>query len=205
MGKVKTGNPTAYTEADCADLSDMVDEAWDDYGDLDDDDGPAAPTTVHVEAEIEWAGTYNPQSYRSTRLDGLDLTKVRAAAKRARQAVQKARQARPSASHNAQGWHARIAALTASQRGYAAADQAGLSVTARTLHGWLSGEVTPSKANRAKIDAAYQSLREWPVRSARAEAALARRAVADALTDAIRERYGAEVRLFNPGRIEFER
>jgi hypothetical protein len=61
-------------------------------------------------------------------------------------------------SYTAKGWHAQISALTRTSRGYAAADAAGLDVTSRTLTGWLSQSVTPSKSNQEKIHQAYASL-----------------------------------------------
>jgi hypothetical protein len=62
-------------------------------------------------------------------------------------------------SYTAKGWSAQLRELTSTAPGRAAADQAGLSVTARTLLAWLSEERTPTKANRAKIADAYQSMR----------------------------------------------
>lgn len=66
-------------------------------------------------------------------------------------------------SYTAKGWHAQISKLTSSPRGYLAAEAAGLSVTAKTLKGWLAEEVTPTAANQQKITAAYRAMAgRWP-------------------------------------------
>lgn len=65
-------------------------------------------------------------------------------------------------SYDAVGWHAQISKLTSSPRGYAAAEAAGLSATARTLKGWLSQSIEPNKANRAKIAEAYERMARGP-------------------------------------------
>lgn len=66
-------------------------------------------------------------------------------------------------SYTATGWHAQISKLTSSSRGYQAAEQAGLSVSARQLTKWLAEEVEPKPENRAKIARAYAIMRgEWP-------------------------------------------
>lgn len=66
-------------------------------------------------------------------------------------------------SYTAKGWHAQISKLTSSDRGYLAAEKAGLSVTARTLRGWLAEETEPNAENRRKIAEAYGIMRgRWP-------------------------------------------
>lgn len=66
-------------------------------------------------------------------------------------------------SYTAKGWHAQISKLTSSDRGYLAAEQAGLSVTHRTLTDWLAERVEPSKANQARIAKAYAAMAgRWP-------------------------------------------
>ncbi|MGO4747693.1 transcriptional regulator [Streptomyces sp. 2MCAF27] len=57
------------------------------------------------------------------------------------------------------GLAARLRYLTASDAGYEAMDRAGIHVRPRTLIGWLAGEQSPSKANLARLDAAYWDLR----------------------------------------------
>lgn len=61
------------------------------------------------------------------------------------------------------GIAARLRYLTASTAGYTAMEQAGINVTARTLSSWLAEERSPTPANRAKLDAAYWSLRRHRV------------------------------------------
>jgi hypothetical protein len=57
------------------------------------------------------------------------------------------------------GLAARLRYLTASDAGYEAMDRAGIHVRPRTLLAWLGEEQTPSKANLARLDAAYWDLR----------------------------------------------
>ncbi|MBU3866932.1 transcriptional regulator [Streptomyces sp. 4503] len=57
------------------------------------------------------------------------------------------------------GLAARLRYLTASDAGYEAMDRAGIHVRPRALIAWLAGEQTPSKANLARLDAAYWDLR----------------------------------------------
>jgi hypothetical protein len=57
------------------------------------------------------------------------------------------------------GLAARLRYLTASDAGYEAMDRAGVHVRPRTLIAWLTGEQTPSRANLARLDAAYWDLR----------------------------------------------
>ncbi|WP_331757267.1 transcriptional regulator (plasmid) [Streptomyces sp. NBC_01525] len=59
----------------------------------------------------------------------------------------------------ARGLAARLRYLTASDAGYEAMDRAGIHVRPRTLIAWLAEEQTPSKANLARLDAAYWQLR----------------------------------------------
>ena len=61
-------------------------------------------------------------------------------------------------SYTAKGWHAQVTKLTESQRGYNALADAGVSVTPRTLMGWLSESQEPSKANRTAIARAYDRM-----------------------------------------------
>ncbi|MFI0779356.1 transcriptional regulator [Streptomyces sp. NPDC021212] len=61
------------------------------------------------------------------------------------------------------GLAARLRYLTASDAGYEAMDRAGVHVHPRTLIAWLAEEQTPSKANLARLDAAYWDLRRHNV------------------------------------------
>lgn len=60
-----------------------------------------------------------------------------------------------ASSYQAKGWHAQLRQLTSSPRGYAAADDAGLSVSRKTLQRWLAESQSPSAENRARIADAY--------------------------------------------------
>ena len=57
------------------------------------------------------------------------------------------------------GLAARLRYLTASDAGYEAMDRAGVHVRPRTLIAWLAEEQTPTRANLARLDAAYWDLR----------------------------------------------
>lgn len=57
------------------------------------------------------------------------------------------------------GLSARLAYLTKSEKGMQAMEDAGISVTRRTLLSWLDESHHPSKSNLAKIDEAYRELR----------------------------------------------
>lgn len=66
-------------------------------------------------------------------------------------------------SYTAKGWHAQISKLTSSDRGYQAAQAAGLSVNHRTLVDWLAERREPSKANQSLIAKAYSLMAgRWP-------------------------------------------
>jgi hypothetical protein len=205
MGKVKTGSSTSYSAADEDAIEALVDEAWDDeYGDDWDDDseGDASlPTSITITADIEWAGSYNPQPHRTTRLVGLKLGGVRAALRAARAAGVDIGKARTRAGRmKAKGWHAQLRELTRTKAGYAAASN--IDVSARTLKGWLSTRQAPTRANQAKIAEAYASLRDAPVKTAERRAVAMQGAVADALTAAVADQYGAQVRFFSITQLE---
>ncbi|MFB8031757.1 transcriptional regulator [Streptomyces sp. NPDC056004] len=57
------------------------------------------------------------------------------------------------------GLMARLHYLTKTDHSLAAAKDAGLTVTDRTLHAWLEGTRRPSKANLERIDTAYRTVR----------------------------------------------
>ncbi|GGN44956.1 transcriptional regulator [Streptomyces fuscichromogenes] len=61
------------------------------------------------------------------------------------------------------GLSARLRYLTRSAAGHNAIRQAGITVTPRTLKAWLTGTQRPNKANLAKIDTAYRTLRRHNV------------------------------------------
>lgn len=203
-GKATTTEPTEYDASEEAAIEAALDRAMGDYDEDYGDDDDEGPTRLYVEAEIEWAGTYNPRAMRGTTLDGLDLKPVRDALRNAEGAAARAAHARPASSYQAKGWHAQLRALLGSSHGSAAADRAGLAPSTRTVQRWLSTEHAPSKANRERIAEAYGALRTWRVDEARQSAERAAHAVADALSGALRERYGAEIRLRDIQRLIME-
>lgn len=186
----------AFSEYEGGSESDYETDSGDDAG-YGDDGGGFGPSGITVTARVEWAGVTDRArgGVRTTRLDRLDLGRTREALGRAREATRQAEQARPAQSYRAQGWHAQLRELTESARGSAAADRAGLSPSSRTMVGWLSETQTPNNANRARIEEAYNSLRTGRVENARQNAREARHDVANALSDALAERYGSDIRL----------
>jgi hypothetical protein len=199
--KTSTGDPTEYTDVDEIELAAAVDEGWDEF-----EAGQDLPTRMTVTAEVEWSGSRNKahNGMRTVRLDDLDLSRVAAARATARAAEDRAARARESTTYRAQSWHAQLRALTGTPRGSELADRAGLNPTARTLSAWLSESRAPSAANRRAIAEAYEGLRTARVEAASAAAGQARHDVTEAITDAVRDRYGAEVRFFDVRNIEFD-
>ncbi|MFI6881169.1 transcriptional regulator [Streptomyces sp. NPDC050400] len=61
------------------------------------------------------------------------------------------------------GLLARLHYLTRSARTREAARAAGLTATDRTINGWLEGKHSPSRANLARIESAYQRVRRQNV------------------------------------------
>lgn len=163
--------------------------------------GPT-PSAMRVTARIEWAGA--DTGVRTTRFDGLRLDGVVDAMDRARAAEHQAQQARPATSYTATGWHAQIRALTEHSRGSECADRAGLAPSAQTLHRWLAEEQAPSAANREKIANAYTALRTNRVDRAREQGQAWRHEVVDELTSALRDRYGAEIRIRDIRNLRFD-
>ena len=192
--KSTSGDPTEYDARDEANVYHAVDHAYSEYR------GEGAPSKMQVTARVEWSGSVDRArgGMRKVRLDNLSPTKMRAvkaAMRREQHAQERARTARPSTSYTATGWRAQLNALLTDKRGEALSDRAGLSPTARTLKAWISDERAPSRANQERIAQAYGGMRTWRVDQAKADASSARGATARALTDALRDRYGAEVRL----------
>jgi hypothetical protein len=99
-------------------------------------------------------------------------------------------------SYQAKGWAAQLAQLTKlGAAGSAAADAAGLNPTVRTLKAWVSGERAPSAANRARISEAYGRAATRHRDAATTSSRQASARVAQAFTDALGDRYGAEIRI----------
>lgn len=197
-----TGNATDYSAADAAAIEAAIAEAWADYAYDDEMDRPY-PTTVFVIAEIEWSGENRGLRPNGTHFYNLDLSGVIAALERARPAGSAAAAAAPLRSYRAKGWQAQLRQLSRTKKGRAAAAAAGLSPTPRTLGGWLTGK-SPNRSNIARIHEAYRSVREEPVTTARESARRANRAVADALSEALRNEYEIDIRIFNIQHLELQ-
>lgn len=187
-----TGNATSYDDASALDLVVALDLAFTSYH-----DGRGRMT---ITADIEWAGDYNPRPHRTTTLfsaQALHLAGVReatAAAMAALDAHERAIGARRPKSVPAQ-----VRAL--SQARWQAA---GLTVTPKTVARWLAGTQQPSKINRAKLQRATDEHYQLRVNRTAATVQTTARAAADALSTAIRDICGSEVRFFNVSDLEFD-
>lgn len=190
-----SGPSSEYDAHDEGVIESALDRAFQDY-ETGGGGGGTGPTDIRITAQIEWAGTVDNGrgGVRTTKLDGLNLGPVKAALDKARSAGHAADAARPLKSLTATGWHAQLRAITGTAAGYAAADRAGLGPTNRTLMKWLAEDRTPSKANRERISQAYESMRTRPVDTASRGRRSAQKELADKLSAAVEDRYGAEVR-----------
>jgi hypothetical protein len=180
-----TGEGTEYEPQEEAELAEAIEQAFDDYG-------PGLPENLHVKAQIEWAGEIDANrrgGVRQTNLEDLNLAEVRRLAEKARQEAQQP----PLRSYKAKGWRAQLRKLESVRRGEQAKARADLAPSPATLRRWERGQQTPSKANQAKIAAAYNELRN----PGRAAAEATRHQMAEALTAAVKERYGTTVRFRN--------
>lgn len=178
--KSDTGESTPYDQRDQEQLYDALAQS----GMAEDE----TRTDITVRGEIEWSGSYNPTPERTTTLVDLDLKATGEALAKARADHAKAK---PLASYDAKGWHAKLSQLTGTEHGRKSLAESGFS--ARLLTGWLSDpDANPRKGNRETIDRVYENTRMAPVIKAQESKA----ALAGRFTDAIRNRYGAEVRIF---------
>lgn len=150
---------------------------------------------MRVRGEVEWAGTKvrSNNGVRWLNADRLKLAGVRTALNTARKV--KGDVARAGRSYRAKGWHAQLSELTRNPRGHSATDRADLTVTVETLRKWLSGGGDPNPANQGKISAAYREMRDQVVGEARTKSLAANHALADAVSAALEERYGAQIRV----------
>lgn len=201
--KRNTGAGDEYNGAEEEALAEAALDAYDGWSDDYEPDG------IDVTAQIEWAGTVQPgnDGMRRTRIDGLspsDMRAVREAVSEYRKGKTGQAEAKPLKSFTAKGWYAQLKALTESPYGSAAADRAGLDPSVRSVRRWLSAEATPNRENREKIDRAYAELRNRPVTEARERARGDAHKVAQALTRALANRYGPNVRFRNIRRFDFE-
>jgi len=195
--KRDTGPGEPYSDAEEAAVCDAIERAM---GDEYDEEGAPAPTGIRVTAEIEWAGTIDHlhDGVRTTRLDGLDLRPVIDAVQQLRAA--EGRDRGPLRSYRAKGWQAQLRQLGRVRRGPAAMAAAGLSPSRQTMRRWSGGTQAPSKANREKIERAYDELRN----PARGSVRQARHEVAEQFTAAMRARYGVNVRIRDIRNLRFE-
>jgi hypothetical protein len=186
-----TGDGDEYEDVDEAALADFL---YDDLYEEEDEEegtGEGETGTIDVEAQIEWAGTIDQNSrdgVRRTRLDDVPLAEIKQAAGELGKA-KRTGPAEPFKSYRAKGWRGQLRQMLSTKRGQAAARDAGLNRD--TIRRWQGGAQAPSAASRAKISGAYGQLRD--PRSA--AVAKAQHGLADALTGALRQRYGVNVRL----------
>lgn len=198
MAKKTTGPATDYTETEETTLETVLKRAWKEYQAK----GQKPERMTVYGARVEWAGVETPRA--AVRLDRLALGRVGVALSATEQAQANARAARGEAtSYTATGWHAQLRALTGTARGSELADRAGLNPSARTLRAWLAEDRPPNPANRRAIAEAYSGLRTYNRDHAQVAARAARHDTVEAINAAVRDRYGADVRFRDIGRIEF--
>ncbi|MBN9757854.1 hypothetical protein Ae406Ps2_6349c [Pseudonocardia sp. Ae406_Ps2] len=197
MASKDTGPATDYTDAEEAALEAAAERAWEEYQ-AGEEQMPERMTVYG--ARVEWAGVETPRA--AVRLDRLDLDRVGAALSAVKQANARAAQGEAT-SYTATGWHSQLRALTGTARGSELADRAGLNPSGRTLRAWLAEDRPPNAANQRAIAEAYSGLRTYGRDHAQADARDARHDAVEAINDAVRERYGADVRFRDVDRIEF--
>lgn len=187
MAKVTTGNPTEYSDGDHATIEAAIDDGWASYDDKGGRWEPGSgPSSITVESDIEWAGVSTGR--RRTTLDQLDVDEIERMAR--------------SRANDRKGWEAQLRALTAAgDRGSAATDRVNLNPTRRTFTQWITGDRTPTARNRALIGEAYRDMRNE--RRGSDGSRLAPGAMASALSETIKARYGSEVRFFGRTTIRF--
>ena len=202
--KRDTGAGEKYSDAEAERVAMAIEAAYAEWN-----NDTAEPSRVDVRAKVEWAGHVMPANdgKRRTRIDlpAEGMKKVRKAVEKARKAAGRKRAAKPAASRKAKGWHAQLRELTEAKKGSEAADRAGLSPTARTLKNWLSDADYPiRRGDREKISRAYDELRNWRVTEAASAEAAAAQEAADAMTDAMRDQYGVNIRFRDIDHFRFE-
>jgi hypothetical protein len=185
--KRDTSDGEDYSDSDEAAVADALGDAL--GADFEEDEDLTG--TIDVEAQIEWAGTIDENGrdgVRRTRLDDVPLGEIRQAAGE----LDKAKRTGPSEpfkSYRAKGWRAQLRQMLSTKRGQEAAREAGLNRD--TIRRWQGGKQGPSAASRAKISGTYGQLRD-PRSTAVTKA---QHGLSDALTGALRQRYGVNVRL----------
>ena len=201
--KRDTGEGEPYSDREAAALAKELQAAYDAWN------REHEPTKLDVRAQVEWAG-HVMQANNGKRRTRVDLPpggmrKVRQAVDKLKAATGKAEKAKPSKSLKATGWHAQLRALVESTRGSEAADRAGLNPTRRTLEKWLSdAEYNIRRGDRERIEKAYGELRDWRVTEARTAKEAAEKEAADAMTEAMRDKYGQNIRFRDIDEFRFE-
>lgn len=197
-----TGTGVPYSDAEADRVADAIEAAYADWG------RAAEPTKLDVRAVVEWAGHVMPANggKRRTRIDlkPASMAKVRKAAEKARATAGRKRAAKPSGTYRAKGWEAQFRQLFRTGKGYAALDRAGVAATKQTLNRWLRGEQAPNKANQNAISRAYEEMRGRPVTEARDAATAAAKEAADAMTEAMEDEYGVNIRFRDIDDFRFE-
>lgn len=199
--KRDTGAGEPYSDAQAEAVAQAIEAAYADW------DRAEEPSRVDVRAQVEWAGHVMPANNgkRRTRIDlpPSSMKKVRKAIEKVRKATGKQATARPSARYKAKSPRARWNEMRKSPRGRAAIERAGLAPSPSTQRRWAAGG-QPSKAYTEKINAAYEALRNWNVTEARDAAAAASKEAADAMTEAMKDQYGVNIRFRDIDDFHFE-
>lgn len=207
--KRDTGKGEEYTPGEAEALAERVIDAYDAWDQSADSDDADEPTQADVTAVVEWAGHVMPKNdgKRRVRVDlpAGGMAKVRKAAEKLEAARGKAETAKPATSYKAKSWHAQLSDLTKTERGSKAADRAGLNPTRQTLTKWLSDPDYPiRRGDRERIEKAYDELRNARVTEAREAAQGSAKAVADAMTDALSNKYGQNIRFRDISSFKFD-
>jgi hypothetical protein len=181
-----SGDSEPYSDDDIDELIDAINDAYADY-DQRQGHHRGTPKTLIVTAQVEWSNTFQgPGGVRNVNLGQrggkpVNLSKVRDALKQT---------GGPLKSYTAKGWQAQLRALGRVKRGESAKDAAGFRPSKETLRRWQQGTQKPSKANRGRIQRAYDRLRNpsgMTPDQAKANAV-------KELTDALGNAYSADIR-----------
>jgi hypothetical protein len=207
--KRDTGKGTDYNAAEAEALAARIIDAYEAWDRESGGGDSEEPSQADVRAVVEWAGHVMPKNdgKRRVRVDlpAGGMRKVRKAAEKLEAARGKLETAKPSKSYKAKSWHAQLSDLTKTERGSKAADRAGLNPTRQTLTKWLSDPDYPiRRGDREKIEKAYAELRNAPVTEAREAEQGSAKAVADAMTDALSNKYGQNVRFRDIESFKFD-
>jgi len=181
-----SGPGDEYEPDEIDELIDAMQQALNDY-DQRKGTSRATPASLKVKGRIEWAGEYQgPGGVRPVNLGRaggvpVDFSRIRDALRQT---------GGPLKSYRAKGWQAQLRQLGRVKRGEQARQAAGLSPSRETLRRWERGEQKPSRANRERIQEAYNQL----ANPSGMTVAQAKARTADALTDALFNAYGSPVR-----------